>query len=124
MLIMLASVVIFGTLTSFAPFYWCFLVGIWFCGFSSIGLGTVLYCWMMEILAGKPKTIFGCAPHLNFALWGLAVAGIAYLIPDWHKMELVFSLPLLALFATYWILPESPRYTLKKSSSRGSFNIS
>ena len=40
---------------------------------------------------------------------GLVVAGIAYLIPDWHQMQLVFSLPLLLLLATYWILPESPR---------------
>jgi OCT family organic cation transporter-like MFS transporter 4/5 len=38
------------------------------------------------------------------------VAGIAYLIPDWHQMQLVLSLPLLILLGTYWVLPESPRY--------------
>ena len=69
-----------------------------------------MYCWMMEILSGKEKTIFGVAPHLNFAFWGFAVAVIAYLVPDWQKMALIFSLPLIILYAVHWILPESPRY--------------
>ena len=110
MMIMLTMVVICGTLTSFAPSYGWFLAGIWACGFSAIGFGTVMYCWMMEILSGKEKTIFGVAPHLNFAFWGFAVAVIAYLVPDWQKMALIFSLPLIILYSVHWILPESPRY--------------
>ena len=58
---------------------------------------------------GKEKTIFGAAPHLNYAFWGLSVAIIAYFIPNWHIMELLFSLPLVVLYVTYWVLPESPR---------------
>ena len=48
--------------------------------------------------------------QLNFAFWGFAVAVIAYFIPDWQKMALIFSLPLIILYATFLILPESPRY--------------
>ena len=55
------------------------------------------------------KTIFGCMPHVNFAFWGLVTAAIAYCVPDWHKMQLIFSVPMLALLVSYWILPESPR---------------
>ena len=106
---LLAAIIIAGTLTAFSPSYELFLVGIWICGYTSISFGTVMYCWMMEILDGKEKTLFGLAPHLNFAFWGLAVAGIAYLVPDWHQAELIFNIPLVVLFATYWILPESPR---------------
>ena len=69
----------------------------------------VMYCWMIEILSGREKTIFGVAPHLNFAVWGLGVALIAYIMPEWRHMQLVFSLPLLLLVALYWYLPESPR---------------
>ena len=107
---MLTTTIIAGACTAFAPSYEWFLLGIFCCGFSSIGAGTVLYCWTMEILSGKEKTIFGAAPHLNFAFWGFSVAIIAYLIPNWHQMELVFSLPLVILYLTYWVLPESPRY--------------
>ena len=42
---------------------------------------------MMELLAGKPKTVFGCMPHFNFAVVGLLIAGIAYLVPDWHQVN-------------------------------------
>ena len=73
-----------------------------------------MYVWVMEILSGREKTIFGALPHLNFAFWGLAVAGIAYLIPNWHHMELVFSVPLIGLYVTYWVLPESPRWLLSQ----------
>ena len=40
---------------------------------------------------------------------GLVVAGTAYFIPDWHQMQLVFSVPLVILLGIYWIIPESPR---------------
>ena len=63
----------------------------------------------MEILAGREKTFFGVAPHLNYAIWGLGTAAIAYLLPVWWHMQLVFSLPLLSLLIIYWYLPESPR---------------
>ena len=53
MMIMLTMVIICGTLNAFAPYYELFLLGIWSCGFSSIGLGTVMYVWVMEILSGK-----------------------------------------------------------------------
>jgi OCT family organic cation transporter-like MFS transporter 4/5 len=112
MMALLLATVVFGTGTAFAPSYEAFLVGIWLCGFTTIGYGTVMYCWMMELLTGTAKTVFGCTPHLNFAVWGLLVALIAYLLPDWHHMELVFSIPLFLLVCTYWILPESPRYIL------------
>ena len=109
MMILLTMNIVCGILTAFSPSYEWFLLGIWCNNFSALGFGTVMYCWMMEILAGKEKTIFGCTPHFNYAFWGLAVAVIAYFVPDWHKMELIFSIPLLLLYVTYWILPESPR---------------
>ena len=112
MLCMLTINVLAGTATAFAPSYPLFLLGIWFCGFAAIGFGTVMYCWMMELLSGKYKTIFGCLPHLNFAFWGLIVAGIAYILPDWRSMQLVFSAPLVILYTVYLVLPESPRWLI------------
>ena len=59
----------FGTLSAFTPYYGLFLICVWACGFGAIGFGTVIYCWMMEMLSGREKTIFGCAPNYNFSLW-------------------------------------------------------
>ncbi len=52
MMFLLAMLVIFGTANAFAPNYYLFLVGAWGCGFSAIGFGTVMYCWMLELVAG------------------------------------------------------------------------
>jgi len=109
---------LFGTVSAFSPNYVTFLICIWVCGFSSIGFGTVMYCWMMEILAGREKTFFGVAPHLNYAIWGLGTAAIAYLLPVWWHMQLVFSLPLLSLLIIYWYLPESPRWLLANGHTK------
>ena len=56
------------------------------------------------------QTIFGVVPHLNFAIYGLVVCGVAYLVPDWRHMQLVFNVPLVLLLSVYWVIPESPRY--------------
>jgi hypothetical protein len=53
MLSLLGMNIVFGTANAFAPNYTLFLIGAWGCGFSSIGSGTVMYCWMMELIAGR-----------------------------------------------------------------------
>ena len=59
-----------GTASSFSPTYPVFLVGIFVCGFSSLGYGTVMYVWMMEHVGGKYKVKIGEATTTLF----------------WHKM--------------------------------------
>ena len=62
---MLVLVIVFGTFSAFAQNYVSFLVGICGCGFATIGYGTIMYCWMMELLAGNVKTVFGCMPQVQ-----------------------------------------------------------
>ena len=81
-----------------------------------------MYCWMLEhtmvshssvscppICAGQVKTILGACPHYNFGFWGLMTAVIAYCVPHWRHMQLIFSLPLVLLFGALWVFPESSR---------------
>ena len=109
---LLSTVIVVGTASSFAPNYPLFLVTVFINGFCSLGFGTVMYCWMMEILSGTWKTFYGCAPHLNYAVGGLLVAAVAYCVPEWRQMQLIFNIPLVLMLAIYWILPESPRWLL------------
>lgn len=82
-----------------------------------------MYVWMLELVVGKQKTILGCAPHYNYAFWGLSVALIAYLVPDWSQLQLIFSLPLLILLSGYWIFPESPRWLLTHGRTKDAEEI-
>ena len=101
------SSLLVGFLSHF-PTFLC--SGVFFCAFMALGYGTVMYCWMMEHADGKVKTILGAAPHYNFGFWGLMTAVIAYCVPDWRHMQLIFSLPLVLLFGAFWVMPESARY--------------
>eukprot|EP00092_Neocalanus_flemingeri_P007851 GFUD01008476.1.p1 GENE.GFUD01008476.1~~GFUD01008476.1.p1 ORF type:complete len:593 (+),score=112.20 GFUD01008476.1:105-1883(+) len=112
MLGLLISTIIVGTLSSFSPNYPSFLVGIFICGYSTLGYGTVMYVWMMEHVGGKYKTILGAAPHYNFGFWGLMTGVFAYLLPHWRHLQLLFSVPLIVLVGAFWYLPESARWLL------------
>merc|ERR1719347_697357 len=112
MLGLLLLVVVVGTISSFSPNYPSFIVGIFICGYSSLGYGTVMYVWMMEHVGGKYKTILGAAPHYNFGFWGLMTAVFAYFLPHWRHLQLLFSVPLIVLVGAFWYLPESPRWLL------------
>ena len=68
MMILLVINVIFGVISAVSPYYELFLACAFVCGFASVGFGTVIFCWMTEILNGKEKTIFGSAGNLNLAV--------------------------------------------------------
>ena len=54
----MTTTIISGTATAFSPTYEWFLVGIFLSNFSTLGMGTVMYTWMMEILSGREKVHF------------------------------------------------------------------
>jgi len=109
---LLLLVVVSGTASSFTTNYPSFLLSVWFTGFSSLGYGTVMYCWMMEHISGRHKTILGACPHYCFGFWGLMTALICYLVPNWRHLQLIFSVPCLVLGLAYFYIPESARWLL------------
>jgi len=112
MVILLTAIILSGIANRFAPNYPTFLVGVFLCAFMSLAYGTVMYVWMMEHCDGQIKTVLGACPHYNFGFWGLMTALIAYLVPDWRDMQLIFSVPLVLLYSAYWVFPESSRWLL------------
>lgn len=42
----------------------------------------------------------------------MSIAGIAWFLRDWRNLQLAVSLPGFLFLATWWILPESPRWLL------------
>lgn len=44
----------------------------------------------------------------------MVLPGVAYLIRDWKILQLVLSAPSVLLFVTWYFLPESPRWLLRK----------
>uniref|UniRef100_A0A803SND8 Major facilitator superfamily (MFS) profile domain-containing protein n=1 Tax=Anolis carolinensis TaxID=28377 RepID=A0A803SND8_ANOCA len=52
--------------------------------------------------------------HVGFSVGQMVLAGLAYAIRDWRKLQIVGSAPVLALFFYVWVLPESPRWLVTK----------
>ena len=71
---LIVTVIVVGIASSFAPNYPLFLTSVFINGFSALGSGTVMYCWMMELLAGKAKVLTQQKQH---DLFHKAVADIS-----------------------------------------------
>lgn len=52
-----------------------------------------------------------CVP---FAFGYMMLPGFAYLFREWRHLQLVLSAPGILLLVTWWFLPESPRWLLRK----------
>lgn len=68
----------------------------------------------IEILAPSWRGLAGNLFCLPFALGYMVLPGVAYLIRDWKILQLVLSAPSVLLFLTWYLLPESPRWLLRK----------
>ena len=111
-LTLVCIVTIFGSLGAISPTYPLFLCSVRISNFSSIGLGTAIFCWSMEILPVREKTIVGCTHLLNYTIGGLLVALVSYVFPHWSHMLLVMNLPFILRLLLWFFIPESPRWLL------------
>ena len=48
------TMLVFGIITSFMPFYWGFVFTWWITGTMAIACYTAAFVWTMEICAGRP----------------------------------------------------------------------
>jgi OCT family organic cation transporter-like MFS transporter 4/5 len=44
----------------------------------------------------------------------MVLPGVAYYVRDWRHLQLALSAPSVILIFTWWFLPESPRWLLRK----------
>lgn len=68
----------------------------------------------IEVLAPSWRGLAGNLFCLPFALGYMVLPGVAYYIRDWRNLQYALSAPSLILFVTWYFLPESPRWLLRK----------
>merc|ERR1719278_919166 len=109
------TMVLFGVVTAFVPWYPVFVFTWWVTGTMAIACYTAAFVWTMEIAAGKYKTYISMSMNYSWPLCRLIIAGLAYGLRD-------YSLHLIAISAMvcvgsiilFW-LPESPRWLIARS---------
>ncbi|XP_071547679.1 organic cation transporter protein-like [Panulirus ornatus] len=66
----------------------------------------------MEVCEPRHRSIVGIILGFPLALGTIGWAGLAYLLRDWHWLQLAISLPGVFLFPALWFLDESPRWLI------------
>ena len=93
------TMLVFGIITSFMPFYWGFVFTWWITGTMAIACYTAAFVWTMEICAGRPishgglviffcagkwKIYLGMSMNYSWPCCRLIIAGLAWTFRDWH----------------------------------------
>ncbi|XP_057210280.1 solute carrier family 22 member 13 isoform X3 [Triplophysa rosa] len=112
MLLSLALQTVFGVAAAFAPNFPVyvtlrFIIGTTVSGviINAFVLGTEWTCTQRRMLAGIFTDYF-------FGFGYMLLAGVAYLIRDWRKLQLAISAPGFLFIFYIWVLPHSARWLL------------
>uniref|UniRef100_A0A8C7CPM6 Si:dkey-166k12.1 n=1 Tax=Oncorhynchus kisutch TaxID=8019 RepID=A0A8C7CPM6_ONCKI len=112
LLLSLALQTVFGVAGAFAPNFPVYVLLRFILGTTISGviinafvLGTEWTCAQRRMLAGVFTDYF-------FGLGYMLIAGLAYLIRDWRKLQLAISVPGFLFIFYIWVLPQSARWLL------------
>ncbi|KAJ0183349.1 hypothetical protein K1T71_001325 [Dendrolimus kikuchii] len=99
-------------IASFLPWFWTFLADWFILALVSGGISIISFVLCMESVSGKYRTTVPVIYQLPFGLGYAVMAGLAYWLRDWRKLEFALA-SLSSLFILYWFwIPESPRWLL------------
>jgi len=109
------TMVVFGVITSFVPWYPLFVLTWWITGTMAIACYTAAFVWTMEMCAGKWKIYIGMSMNYSWPTCRLIIAGLAYAFRDWHiHLQCISAMVAVGAVLLYW-LPESPRWLIARS---------
>ncbi|XP_077402319.1 solute carrier family 22 member 6 [Vanacampus margaritifer] len=77
----------------------------------------------MEWIPTKTRTLVGTLTSFYFTFGQIILAGLAYWLRDWRKLQLVVCAPHIISFANCWWLLESPRWLILKGRSQDALKI-
>nr|XP_053633558.1 organic cation transporter protein-like [Cherax quadricarinatus] len=70
------------------------------------------YILALEVTEPKHRSVVGIMLSLPWAVGTMAWGGVAYLVREWHWLQLIITLPSFAMLPALWFLDESPRWLI------------
>ncbi|CAL1299081.1 unnamed protein product [Larinioides sclopetarius] len=114
--------VVASIICAFSISYPMFLVCRFFIAAGVMGTDTAAFVLLMEIIGPKYRSIYGMGSHFGWDIGYLVLPGLAWLLRDWFKMQIVITLPCVLLLSSWWLLPESPRWLLAHGKTDEALN--
>ncbi|CAD5114274.1 DgyrCDS3416 [Dimorphilus gyrociliatus] len=101
-----------GTVAAFAPDYWTFSFARLVVGISTGGTLTIGYVWALEPIGKNYRMPTAMMFEFFFASSCALIAGLAFVVKNYWKLQLITSLAPLVFISYYFLLNESPRWLL------------
>uniref|UniRef100_A0A8C1FHP6 Solute carrier family 22 member 3 n=1 Tax=Cyprinus carpio carpio TaxID=630221 RepID=A0A8C1FHP6_CYPCA len=104
-----------GILVATSPNYIALLVFRVLFGFGVKGGWMVGYVLITELVGVEYRRMVGVTYQMFFSLGILILPLLAYFIPNWRWLQVVFTIPYICFLTYYWFIPESPRWLLSQN---------
>ncbi|XP_056876938.1 organic cation transporter protein [Takifugu flavidus] len=114
MLLSIAIQAVFGVAAAFAPNFPVYVVLRFVVGSTISGVIMNAFVLGTEWTCPKNRMLAGIITDYAFNIGYMLLAGVAYLIRDWRKLQLAISAPGFLLFFYIWVVPQSARWLLTK----------
>uniref|UniRef100_A0A674PD56 Si:dkey-166k12.1 n=1 Tax=Takifugu rubripes TaxID=31033 RepID=A0A674PD56_TAKRU len=114
MLLSIAIQTVFGVAAAFAPNFPVYVVLRFVVGSTISGVIMNAFVLGTEWTCPKNRMLAGIITDYAFNIGYMLLAGVAYLIRDWRKLQLAISAPGFLLFFYIWVVPQSARWLLTK----------
>jgi len=114
LLIFTITFLVFGISAAFATSVIVFMLLRFLVAFSMMALFTTGFVYALESVGGPWRAVLGISYEYTFAIGFMSLAGIAYVLKPWWKLQLCITIPAIVFFSFYFIIPESPRWLLTK----------
>ncbi|CAN9503786.1 unnamed protein product [Ophioblennius macclurei] len=112
LLLSIALQTIFGVAVAFAPNFIVYAILRFAVGTTISGIIINAFVLGTEWTCTKRRMLAGIITDYAFGLGYMLLAGIAYLIRDWRKLQVAISVPGFLLVFYIWVLPQSARWLL------------
>ncbi|XP_059206252.1 solute carrier family 22 member 13 [Centropristis striata] len=112
LLLSIALQTVFGVAVAFAPNFTVYVILRFAVGTTISGVIINAFVLGTEWTCTKRRMLAGITTDYAFGLGYMLLAGVAYLIRDWRKLQLAISAPGFLLIFYIWVLPQSARWLL------------
>ncbi|XP_061603051.1 solute carrier family 22 member 6-A isoform X1 [Cololabis saira] len=122
-LIGLAIQATFGVAAAFAPNFYVYTALRFMVGTSISAIIMNAFVLGTEWTGLKQRMLAGIITDYFFGFGYIILAGLAYLIRDWRKLQLAISAPGFLFFVYIWVLPKSARWLMANDRKEEAWEV-
>ncbi|KAM7394994.1 hypothetical protein PAMA_006644 [Pampus argenteus] len=123
MLVSLAIQAVFGVGVASAPNFYIYVALRFMVGTSISGVIMNAFVLGTEWTGSKQRMLAGIITDYFFGFGYILLAGVAYLIRDWRKLQLAISAPGFLFIFYIWVLPKSARWLMANDRKEEAWDL-